>query len=80
MLNVQEVPTNELPDDAVSGFRLLGDEGETVMFFHWSPDDEGGTNYADVLEALPDRLEAMGHEDQAASIQGQVISIFGAGA
>lgn len=36
-------------------------------------------SYADVLKALPDRLAAMGYEEQTDEILGKVIEMFGAG-
>lgn len=78
-LQIQEVGASELPGNATAGFKLLGSDGETVMFFHWSPDDEDGTSYKDVLEVLPDRLEGMGHEKETDAILAEVIGIFGVG-
>lgn len=36
------------------------------------------TSYADVLKALPDRLEAHGYGSGAAEIMGKVVRLFGA--
>lgn len=38
------------------------------------------TSYADVLVALPDRLAAMGYENEIDAILGEVVGRFGAGA
>lgn len=37
------------------------------------------TSYADVLKALPDRLDAMGYEDERDAIMGEIIGGFGSG-
>lgn len=77
-LQVKEVKGKELPGEAERGFKLLGSDGETVMFFHWNS-DEDGTSYKDVLEVLPDRMEGMGYEKEVDSILAEVIGIFGVG-
>lgn len=79
-LQLQGVEPSELPGEATDGFKLLGDEGETVMFFHWSPDDADGTCYSDVLAALPDRLDGMGYESDREAIMGEIVGRFGVGA
>lgn len=79
-LQLQDVEPSELPAGATDGFKLLGDEGETVMFFHWSPDDEDGTSYSDILTALPDRLDGMGYEEGREAIMGEIVGRYGAGA
>lgn len=37
------------------------------------------TKYADVLEALPDRMEGMGYEKETDAVLAEVIGIFGVG-
>lgn len=79
-LQLQDAEPSELPKGATDGFKLLGDEGETVMFFHWSPDAADGTSYSDVLAALPDRLDGMGYEDDREAILGEIVGRYGVGA
>lgn len=71
----------DLPPGA-TGFRLVDENHpERTMFFHWHTDpvEHTHTAYADVLRALPDRLAAVGYEDEVDAICGEVIARFGAG-
>lgn len=64
---------------ATGGFYVDTGDPATFMFFHWVRDNEPGTHYDEVLTVFPDRLAAIGLEDEAGPLLGEVIGMFGAG-
>lgn len=77
-LTVQDADTSELPEGTTDGFKLVDDDGETVMFFHWNRDPEqtDTTKFADVLAALPSRLAELGHGHEESRLIGEIHSRF----
>lgn len=78
-LKVKEIKSPGLPKESTKGFKIVGDQDDTLMFFHWTEDDQPGTDYKTVLKVLPDRMEAIGLEKETDAVLGEVIGMFGAG-
>lgn len=59
-LSIKDVPRKDLPDPHdTHGFKIMGDDGEMLMFFHWAQDGELKQDFL-----APDEAAVAGHPVQ----------------